>query len=519
MAAALASVLGTASQADELQVGARISTEYDTAAIGREGRRLNAWEVNVGPQVRLRRDRGPLRYDVRYEADYEYLFEGGGRNTWDHQVSARAAWQPDSRTSLSLSNDFSRIEGPTFVQVSDEGVTGVTDVDDATQRLTSSSTDLQFARFLTPRLQMNTTLNHSLADFDNEQRFDNQVFGASSYLAWRASPRLGLEFGGGSSYQVVEGSLGQPGSRTLVHRVFGGWNLDLTRSLSLNVRGGPSLVQSSPSPGGGGGLPVSRFQPVPVPDAGTGVTLLGLVDVGTCSPVEGRLLLSTCSRGDPDDLIFLDTNDEPVALFDAEGNLVQASDLVDFRDVRAVSLEDAGAGDSSSLRAYAEASLDWTQRKWSGSLRYRRTEEPSTLSGGSTAVDSLTGFVRWRPRQRWTLVLSANWSQRRSTTEQTVPGALIVVDSGLDGRATAMGPDLSIAEVSQVAGVETENAIDRTSWGAVLRVSRDMSENVRATLDLRYFEQDEQGDFRARQELTRFVGRLVLRWNLAPLVF
>jgi len=46
-----------------------------------------------------------------------------------------------------------------------------------------------------------------------------------------------------------------------------------------------------------------------------------------------------------------------------------------------------------------------------------------------------------------------------------------------------------------------------------------MSENVRATLDLRYFEQDEQGDFRARQELTRFVGRLVLRWNLAPLVF
>jgi hypothetical protein len=459
-----------AGMAEEVTFGVRSRAIYDTSAYTRDGRRVNAWSVGLGPETRLRSDPGGrLGYTIRYNAWYS---------------------NRRPKTQLTFSDSFAHSQQAVF-DFEEQEIDGQTvrELDAGRRTLDSNRASFSLKHSITSRIGSSITFSHSLREFSSEDQFDSFSLGGQASLGYQLSPRDRLSLGGGYNRQSIEGTDERSGSRTSIYRVFAGWSRQLSPTMSFNVRGGPTLIDSKKRDLN---TVRPRFPRLATPGGG-----VALIDFDTCTGGRDRPL-DTCSFN------LIDLVREPFP---------PSIDLDETTTLRVEGVTDTKA-DALRTTFFGQASLAKSWHQLSAQLSYRRTESPTSGIGTSTTVDSASGSLRWKPHQDWTFTLRGGWSQRTALTDSLVPSGTIVEDSGIlgqGGRRVAQSSALLFGTVSSGADV--------SQWTFAASAQHRLTRRSSLNFDFRFNDQNSKGTFAAVSRAARYNGTISFGYTFDPMRF
>jgi len=141
------------------------------------------------------------------------------------------------------------------------------------------------------------------------------------------------------------------------------------------------------------------------------------------------------------------------------------------------------------------------------------------VPGGGTSVDELNAGVAWNPDRDWDVTLDGGWIRRVSTSESTVVTQLVRLKASPFQGRDIDGQLVTIAESSSLLTREVDSAFDLNQWFARLTIRRKLGDHSAASLNLRYNNQDEDGELNAIESQQRFLATLRFEFFLEPLRF
>jgi hypothetical protein len=499
--------------AEEVTLGMIGSMRWDTAAYVDNGSRVNAWRGGVGPRVRVRREKAGLRFDARYQALYERTVDGQARDTWDHLGRLSGAWNLSPRTTLDFSDEFVSQERPVFFSsASDPGdLPGADDADNDLNRTTRNLATVTLTHRLDPRWALVGVVSHSYVDSSTSRRFDSTAVNGQLFTSYAWSPRTTLDMGGVLSYTSIDGTDLQSGSRTRSVQIFGGWTYRPEPSIQFNLRGGPTFVRTKSKRSDTSGLSAPRFRPIGFPPNGEAYAL------DSCFQLQGTPIFGVFGGG----AAAAGCSDRVVSGVNGESLEEIGVDNEEFTTISGGNL------DEETLSFFGEASISKQWRSVVARLAYRRTQSPSTQSGGATSLDRVSGVIEYAPPGPWLFRFAADWSLRQSLSDVQVNGAEgfdsdiffeTAADSGLTGLDTS-GNVRSIAQAGSIVTRNVSDAVKTYQWSLLFRIQRRIDRNGRVALDLRYRRVNQKGNLGRQGNEGRFVAALRFEYDLDPFEF
>lgn len=507
---------GTAG-AEEVKLGMVGSVRWDTNAFRENARRVNAWRGGVGPSIRVERNERLLSYDARYLARYERTLDAQARDTWEHIGRLIGSWKLGPRTTLDFRDDLVSQERPVFFGPANDPDTlpGADDSDEGTDRTTRNFASATLTHAFTRRWALVGAVSHSLVETSNDRRFDSTGIAGQLYAAYTWTPSTQLNLGASANYTSIDGNDFQPGSRTRTFQVFGGGSYEADRGLRFSITGGPAFVHSQAKRNGNSGQFVPVYRPAGVVGDGAAYAF------DSCTEADGGRLFGA----------YVQTSAGRIGASECPDRIVSG---VNGQPLTALGVTDdefttisGGSLDKDTVSFFGEASITKEWRDVVARLSYRRSETPSTQSGGSTSLDRVTASILYAPPGPWSLQIVGDWSLRRSLTDQqftAVPTAQGTgfIETAEDSGLLGLDQDGMVRPIARAGGLVTftrSNAVDTILWSVLVRLQRRIDDDGSVALDLRYRRVNEKGDVNATGTNGRFVASLTFEYDLHAFEF
>ncbi|MCG8588216.1 MAG: hypothetical protein MJE66_02920 [Proteobacteria bacterium] len=351
-------------------------------------------------------------------------------------------------------------------------------------------------------------------EFDDEERFDQQVVSAMGRLNYFASPRLSVGVGASFTYQdfdeTDDGLRSQPGSTTLFYQGIASLAYQITPQLQLSLQGGPTFIDADQQD------PADEF-PVPI------LASAQVVDFPT------RIAFFQPDTGER---LFLDTGPPYNDVFPG-GSPVGFQQLT-----RVVTYENGNVPngpDDSRTTFFGSASLRQRWKTAQAGLTYQRSESGASGLGTSTVLDTVTADVNWKVDEFWTLRVIGSWSKRESVSESLLPPvAVLGADTTGEGGITQARPQDppgsttlgalttpvdGFTRIESVRERRSDRAIDIEQFVARAIVTRKVTRWANVGADFLYRDQDSTGDVGQTSTFERYRFFIRFEASLAPLRF
>jgi hypothetical protein len=480
-AVVVAAVLASrASQGAELRSSLTGSAQYSTnaAGTGESSDQGGNADVRLDGQVRLDLTSDPgQRFTWRfgYAPAYERFLDLQDLDNWRHQASAGFTYALSSGTTLAGNASFMR-----SIRTRQEDVAGVPEpepiLEELEERIDRGSAGLSLSHYFAPRWSGSTSVGYSFTDYERADRSDFEAATASTSLSYTMTARQSLGGGLSLSRQIVKEADIQTASgdastrseqETRFASLFGSWGYQLSPLWKLDLRAGPTLIDSDVS----GGTDVELPPVTRVPSVG-GFPL----DANLCTFVQpvgnGLAVNQEC---------FLLPTPLPPDFVSPEAPL-RAEDLID------------PAGAATTL--FANFGIVRNGERSQFSLAYSRSAGDNLGGRTSTVADVLSSAFSWQPDADWRLEVRAAYSKRQQATSASVlSGFPLVANAGSvsgipdDVAIVAVGPDGS----ARVLTEEVDDAFDVDSWSLFARATRRLTRRLSAFVSLRYADQRNNG--------------------------
>jgi hypothetical protein len=466
--------LATAAAAEEFQVGARVSTEYDSNLFNSEENEVDDTAVRVTPIIGLRRTQGRFVYDLRYQPRFETWLDGSTDDDWDQNVFGRASWQMSPRTTLRATERFlitkSQNRAGFITDPGQPDASPTTGVEVARQELTRNLLGLGADHVFTPRLTGNLDFGYDIFRTDRDDRFDSDTLRGSAQASYMLSARNRVGGGLRITWTDVKDTDTQNGSKTFYYTLFASWVYQFDPTMTLDARVGPTLVDSSRSGDAPPSATVSSF-PFRAAEGGG----LRLIDSNTCPTTDGQPFLN-----------------EDCGLFGTQLTGPSAASIQSMQTMVFQADDRSGSDLKPTIFANIRFTKSWEHVRLS--LGYRRTDSTATGAGQATVLDFVNGSVSWTPTQAWALSAAASFANRQSATDQGANVLGLGPPEGLTLPGT-MGPVMATGSPSvNLRQAESDDLTSVQTWRTTLLVTRYIGKARRSRVFARFSYLHQDGD-------------------------
>jgi hypothetical protein len=447
----------------ELDLAIATSMEYDDNVfrVTEGGDKETDFVFRLSPRVALEDKTQNLNYRVNWSVPFTKGIQTSRISDFDNFVGVRFSYRLSDKTRLWGSDRFSHLRSLAKIQdeVVLEDLTTVLQISKEEERNYLNSASLGMSHQFTSDLSGSMTLAHNFFDTTRDDRRQVNTVAASGSLSYAVDSKNRIGAGVGFTRQDFEDLVGNPGSETMIYRIFASWAYRFDETLSFSVRAGPALFDND------------QRAAEPVVRAPNRVPFFILDDTvwasraGSCPLLDGT----------------------PVIVGAACGVVLEASPAV-AADIQAVAAQGPfdltypdgppGSEADQQVDIFVNATLSkrWSPRL-SSSLAYRRSESGASGLAGTATLDSVTVTTSWRATELWTVGVRTDWTLRQSVFP--IPRTFRAVEPWPDH------PELAWLSGDLVA-TEQEQAIDTQRWGVGARLARKLSRNLNATLRLTY---------------------------------
>jgi hypothetical protein len=465
----------------------------------------DAVRTDTGGGVELSSDPGARRswrigYQPTYEAyltDHESLVatrteQNGGIVTtlepvtldldnWRHYVYGSFEYPIDRSTELSGRGAFSRSLRTNLVEETliDPTFVGA-EADLQGESVDTGSLDLQLTHAFTSRWSASGTARYALTDYERPDLSDFEALSAGGSVGYRVDARQSLGVGVSLSRQIVkQGDIltGQDPietdsqQETRFASLYGSWNFALNPLWSLQMRAGPTLIDSDLEDVSTD--PIRGFR-VPVIEQANGQ--LRVIDATSCAPLtQGEVFQTTGEAFQLDRRCRL----LPFTSF--------ANPAIDYEFSNPDELQSQNRSDT----IFAELGIGRAGERTRFQMGYTRSAGENYGGRTSTVADLLSSSFRWQVTARTEIDVRASYSVQKSATENSVPVVAYVRNNGA---IAGLPDDAAIAGLfgngsGELVAVSRDDLFDVETWVTTLRVSRRFTERLSGFAVASYFDQ------------------------------
>jgi hypothetical protein len=371
-------------------------------------------------------------------------------------------------------------------------------------RNTVNNASLGISHSFTSDLSGSLTLAHRFFDTTREDRRQVNTVSASGNLSYAVDSKNRIGAGINFTHQDFDDLPGNPGSKTMIYRIFASWVYRFDETLSFTVRAGPTLFDSEQ---GAAERIVSVNSEVPFVDWTDDVVVVSPID--SCGVLAGtggsQVIPWNQILCDPGQAQWVDRNVQ-TALY----NAIKANEAAGPYNLRYPIGQAPGAESGQQVDFFANATLSkrWSPRL-SSSLAYQRSETGASGLGGTAILDSVTATTSWRATELWNVGVRADWTKRSSVfpTTQTLREVVLWDDPGVGiyGLAAYSGTLISNT---------VDEDIDTQRWGVAARLERSISRKMRASLRLTYNRQkSKSGTSGETSDFNNFIAVVGLQYQ------
>ncbi len=461
------------------------------------------------------------------------------------------------------------------------GVIGQPDIEFNRNLTKQNVVDLSLTHGFSERLTGNLVGQYSIFIPELENNFTSSTYAATGSLDYALTRRTSIGGGLGYTHQLFEQTTTQDTTTTDFYRLFGRLTHQIDPTLTVSLQAGPSFIDSDTADDITQQtvlrFPARNLTTSTEPDR---LNLLdpGLCptlddgtpfNANTCGIFQGNRRLEFERTQN----VMIQGVAGQVNGFYIDSQVLR-TDVLD--QVVDISLVGDRPDSGSNITFFAAASVVKSWETVTAALRYTRRDSGSSGFGTSTIVDTVTGTLSWEPARKWRLSLSGIWTQQSSATEQAVnrvtlrpltlrelneefggvlnpeesasailrdPDDDLVLlvenlNNGLPGNP--LGPDgddrfdlselpdaqeltdealdtVVGAEVVALRRVTIDDAIDIQTFGATVRLERELTRQSRVFLDLAYRRQDSaRGSVTGGVVLNTYRASLGFVWTFDP---
>jgi hypothetical protein len=503
-----------------------ISSEigYDSNNEGRTSNEDGSARVRTTPEISLRETVGRLAFDANLRVAYDNALDFTDADDYfDQFANLGVVWTISSRTELSLSNQFARIENiDRTVAVDSFALEEVPDNEDRRTRNIRNRSVLSLSHRLTSRWTAFFSGDYLLRTFRTENRPDRTALSGTTSLSYALNARTSVNFGARAIYDSYEQSTRRRGSRARYYQAFTGLQYLIAPDLRMSVQGGPVWVDQTTNPGNldfrtypfvtsfMGFRPQDFLDPSVDPSQDFGFVL----DQSTCPVLDGVSYASEFTSSNPDGCLIASFT--PVLMTTANNPVKSGQPRV------------AGSSnDSSGWDFFTNFELVKTWEWGDVGLSYNRRESSTGGSGNSAIADSISLVASgFEPAPLWTLGGLFNWTQRDSTGREAADIAAVVPVNLLvdeNGNINGSGTLTPIIGAGESRGYVTEgsfkNAYDVTSYLVELRAERRLTEKLVTYAKTSWRRDERSGELQSNNNLDIFRIFVGLRYTFDPLLF
>ena len=457
-------LLAESSWALDLDGALRASTEYDSNVRRTDGPgHTDDVVFRITPLVRLVEDDGKFHWNIDYRFPYEFAVNTTRIDGFRHFLNAKGDYFLSERTRFYASDQFSKSDA-----LSQNGGTAPGDVDTIGSfraPVWRNRATLGVNHLFTPRVSSDLSFTHRYFDTNLLNRSQTDVFVGSARMNYMLSARHRVGGGASGTFQdFSENNAGtRPASQSFFLNLFASWAWMIDETTNLEVAGGPTYVdtQEDAPP------PFATVPVVPTVNGGTGAFLFD-----SCS-FDGTAVFAACGP-------------VPVAL--------SAIGIADAAVAGAQTIRFSGPlpqSNSNSWNFFANLALS---KRWTPvhntRLSYRRTD--STSSGlGASVLDAVGLTHAWKFAERWSTSFRADFTHRKSSTDQSVTLVEVVSRTVENGCSTSSGGslDCDLAQTSALISRESSNAIDTNRWGVSTQLAHRLTRHIEVGLRYRFNQQ------------------------------
>lgn len=513
-------------RAAEFMPGWSVETVWDSNVLRTSEDETADYSIRTGPNVRVREDKGDLRYDLSYRPRYEAFIETEGINEFDQFVEAGGSWQIDASNEFQFSNSFaytSSLSG--LFETAGFGPGTVTVVVPRRDRITVNTGFAAFTHRLGPLWQVDASLSSQLYEYEQEFEPDSLANGGALQLSRSLTPRLRAGFGGQVQRQDFDAVTSEgESSGTTFYQGFGSFSYAISRTWSITANAGPawSVPDSPPSE-----VATLNYAPF-VSRIRSGAAITGAVNPNTCSRSIGGFPVfdpTKLNGGGCGQAVYNDIFGQPIKVTLPNGQEVGIAVVPGQENAPRLSATRApfdGDIAEGALSYFGRLTMQKSWQRWVGSLSFERNASTSSGVGGSTILTSFTGNLRWTPTREWTIDFDAVYTTQTSANDvreqlwQLQTDASLIPPTFFDGIGPAF-PDPVGVPFSVVSGDEIDNAIDIVTYRFELVAERRIGRHLRVFGRASYWHQDSQGDLRIErsQDVTRVL--LGVDWTFDPI--
>jgi hypothetical protein len=524
----LLALLAGSARAARLELGWDARAGWDSNVFGSSDDEDSDFSFYLGPNLGVRERGRAIDYFVDYRLRYEQYLDLQSVNGFEHFASGAVDWRLSPRSSLRVSQDFSRTRGLSLTFI--EPVPGIDPVDAVaearfrrTPRIRSNST-ASFSHQLSKLWSFDTSVDASVYDYEDELQSGVLSLRGSGQFSRPLDPRTLVGFGAAVTRQDFDDTERSIGTASTIVEGFALLRYQISPTLVLALSGGPAWTQPDEA---------SDTAMSPREGVGTGRGgVVRLIDPSRCGvlPVGGSVPPGTISqRSCPTrDIDVFPPGPSPN---DIESALITDPDVVVSRSRLRFDEVDV-LGDiedpDGSFTFFGRAALTKRWRNFDGELSYvRRTSASSGL--GTTNLDIATATLAWRPdRRRWRFDLRGTWTLQSSATEQPATDLLLAptpttvwVDSSGRVFDSFVPGAVQVDDAARVVGVRHEGFIDSgveiETIRFELRANRRFSENLTALASVGWWRQESRGDFQEPATSDNLRVQVGFTWSLDPI--
>jgi hypothetical protein len=437
-------------------------------------------DVRLDGQARfdLRSDPdGRFSWRLGYAPTYERFLDLQELDNWRHHATGGFTYRFSPATTLGGNANFTRSIRTNFEDdLGLEPPPVEPSLEETDEEIDRGSFGLSLSHLFGPRWSGSTGVSYSFTDYGREDRSDFEAAGATASLSYAMTPRQSLGGGLSLSRQVVkQADLATPQGEvstgaeqeTRFASLFGTWNYRLSPLWRLDMRAGPTLIDSDLGDTTAD-LAVPRVPVLVVQIQGDPPTLLRI-------PYDAAL----CSRAPCPDTAIL-----PLAFppgFQIPSVDIDSNEFLD---------------QGSSTTVFADFGIAREGERTQFGLRYSRSAGENFGGRTSTVSDVLSSTWRWQPDADWKIDCRASYAKRQQATSASVlEGFPLVANAGTvsgvpdNAAIIAVGPDGR----ARVLTGEVDDAFDVDSWGLSVRATRRVTRRVSGFVRASYTDQKNNG--------------------------
>jgi len=238
-----------AAVADELQLGWRTLTEYDSEVTSQDGGEDDLIFTN-GPVTRVSGERRRFSYEIEHFSGYEKYVWLNELDDWRHELSARLGLELSSRVRLTVSNSFRQFPQLRTFQDLDDVIDDEPNLNLDTGTFTTNVFTTTLTTIPLPRLVTTSQLSVVFQDVDNptltsQNTLSTTLLNELSYR-WNESH----SFGGGMRFSSRDFETGDLDTvevddtidaTTQTYEAFGRWVWQVDARTTFSTRFGPAF--------------------------------------------------------------------------------------------------------------------------------------------------------------------------------------------------------------------------------------------------------------------------------------